>query len=180
MSASRMFLPMNRQIKTIQKLPIHEILQRKGPIRPIEYKSKPEKQYRKKKENVFKSRNELLRALLKNKHGPLDFTNSKFLNAQEKLHRRRKEEANKRHKLIVINAPNRTIFKAKSPVKEKKAKAKSTVKETKAKAKAKSPVKEKKVKCNTPRCKARKMKGNVCDAKIKNGGNFCKRHRKKK
>ena len=169
MTASRMFLPMNRQIKKVPKRPIEEILQRKGTLHPINYIPKPTKHSKSK--NVYKTRTQLLQDFLKNQTGPLTLQNSKFLNAQVKMHQRRKEEANKKHRLVVIEEPTRTIFKPKSPP---KAKAKSP---PKAKAKAKSPKKDK---CTTPRCQALKMKNQkVCDAKIKNGGEFCKRHRKK-
>ena len=127
---------------------------------------------RKKQVNVFKSRNQLLQEFLKQHTGPLTLQNSKFLNAQVKIHKRRKEEANKRHRIVVINQPNVSVFKAKSPPKTK---SKSPPKSKAGAYKPKSP------KCNTPRCKALKMKNQkICDAKIKNGGAFCKRHRKSK
>ena len=149
-----MFLDMNRR---------EEILQRKGHVNPVKFMTKPTKYA--KTENIFKTRTQLLEEFLKKHNGPLTLQNSKFLNAQVKLHKRRKEEANKRRKIVVINQPTRTIFKPKSP--------------KKAAAKPKSP-KKAAAKCNTPRCKALKMKNQkVCDAKIKNGGEFCKRHRKK-
>ena len=177
MNASKLFLPMNRQIKSRPtNMTLSEILKGKGPARPIQYKTKPPIS-RKKVQNVFKSRNQLLQEFLRNHNGPLTLQNSKFLNAQVKLHQKRKEVAGDRRQLVRIKSPTTTKFKAKSPPKSKaksppKSKAKSP-----PKPKAKSPPKPK---CNTPRCKALKMKNQkVCDAKIKNGGNFCKRHRKK-
>jgi len=163
-----MFLPMKRNVIKMSKRPINEILQHRGQVRPIEYKSKEVQHSKHKKENVYKTRSQLLQEFLKKNIGPLTLKNSKFLNAQVKIHKRRKEEANKRHKLVVINQPTRTIFKPKSPPKTKA-----------GPSKPKSPPKTK-AKCITPRCKALKMKNQkICDAKIKNGGNFCKRHRKK-
>ena len=145
MSASKMFLPMSRKNKMIPS--------------------------RQKQVDVYKSRNQLLQEFLKKHHGPLTLQNSKFLNAQVKIHKRRKEEADKRHKLIVINQPNKSVFKGKN--KTQQSKPKSPTKNKTEKSKQKSP------KCNTPRCKALKMKNQkICDAKIKNGGAFCKRHRK--
>ena len=116
---------------------------------------------RKKLVNVYKTKSQILQEFLKNHNGPLTLKNSKLINAKVKLHQKRKEEENKRCKLIMIDQPTRTVFKKKSP----------------PKAKPKSPPK---AKCMTPRCKALKMKNQkICDAKIKNGGEFCKRHRKK-
>ena len=140
---------------------------------------------RKKTSNVYKTRSQLLKEFLEKHNGPLTLQNSKLLNARVRIHQRLKEEKNKKHKLILMNLPPKTVFKPKSP---KKAKAGPSKPKSPKKAKAgppkpKSPKKAKagpsKPKCTTPRCKALKMKNQkVCDAKIKNGDQYCKRHRK--
>ena len=126
---------------------------------------------RRKIANVYKTKTQLLQEFLKTHNGPLTLKNSKFLNAQVKIHKKRKEIANKQRQLIVVNQPTISIFKPKPKAAPKSAAPKS-LKKTKNKTT--------KANCTTPRCKALKMKNQkVCDAKIKNGGAFCKRHRKK-
>ena len=126
---------------------------------------------RREKVNVYKTRSQLLQEFLKNHNGPLTSKDSKFLNAQVKLHQRRKEEANKKKKLIKIEPQAVSIFKTKP---------KAAKKAGPSKPKSANKAASSKPKCITPRCKALKMKNQkVCDAKIKNDGEFCKRHRKK-
>ena len=149
-------------------------------LKPVKPKSQIS---RKKPSDVYKTRSQLLEEFLQKHNGPLTLQNSKFLNAQVKLHKRRKEEKNKKHKLILMNQPPRTVFKPKI-AKAGPSKPKSPKNSKAGPSKPKSPKQAKagpsKPKCTTPRCKALKMKNQkVCDAKIKNGGEFCKRHRKK-
>ena len=115
----------------------------------------------KKEKECFKSRSELLQEFLKNHQGPLTFKNHKMLNARSKLHERRKKIANGIHKLAVINNPTTTVFKKKNiPEAKQKQKAVST-------------------KNNIARCPAKKMDGNSCNAKLKQGKLLCGRHTKK-
>ena len=131
---------------------------------PINRKPKAMLQ-RSKNVNLYKSRSQLLQEFLKKHNGPLTLKNSKFLDIQEKLHKTRKEMANKRRKAIIINKPMCTVFKPKKangagPSKPKKANG----------AKPKN---------NVRRCPALKLDLKVCNAKLKGNNKHCGRHTKK-